>query len=60
MKQLSIRYDAEKVEPRVDALIPHVQRSNEGLRVTRSTLFILCLLEGIRRYEKHYGLATDE
>lgn len=60
MKQISIRYDATELEPRVDALIPHVQKVNAGLTISRSKVLLLCLLEGLRRYEKHYGLASDE
>lgn len=59
MKQVSLRYPATKVEPRVAALLPYLQNDNEAITVSSSKVMLMALLEGLEALEKRYGLAAQ-
>lgn len=58
MKQVSLRYDALKVEPRVEALLPHVQADHDGITISPSRVLLFALLEGLEALERRYGLTS--
>lgn len=54
MKQVSLRYPASKIEPRVAALLPHIQEDNEAMTVSQSKVLLMALLEGLEVLEKRF------
>lgn len=55
-KQISLRYPAEAVDPRIEKLMPFLERDNEAMKVTHSKALLLALLEGIATLETRYGV----
>ena len=60
MKQVSIRYPADKVLPRVEALLPHIQADNDAVSISPSRVLLMALLEGLPVLERRYGLKPFE
>lgn len=58
MKQVSIRYPATRVEPRVAALLPHIQEDNDVITVSSSKVLLMALLEGLEALERRYGIKS--
>lgn len=58
MKQVSLRYPSVRVEPRVAALLPHVQADHEAITVSSSKVLLMALLEGLEALERRYGIKT--
>ena len=54
MKQTSLRYPADKVDPRVDRLIPHMQEAIEEHTVTAAKVKARALLLGLDELERIY------
>ena len=57
MKQISIRYPASKIEPRVAALLPPLQDHHPEFPLSASKVLLMALLEGLDLLERRYGLA---
>lgn len=53
-KQVSLRYDSELIEPRVDALLPIVQEHHEAIKLSRGKILLMALLEGLGVLEDRY------
>lgn len=51
---MSIRYPASLVEPRVEALLPCIQERHEAIRMSRSKVLLMALLEGLDVLEQRY------
>jgi hypothetical protein len=58
IKQVSLRYDAAKIEPRVTQLLPHVQADHDGITISPSRVLLFALLEGLEALERRYGIKS--
>lgn len=56
MKQVTLRYDATKINPRVEALLPKIQGALEAYEVSNAKVLLMALLEGLDVLEKRYGV----
>lgn len=54
MKQVSLRYPADKVEKRVAALLPLIQDRNEAVKISQSKVLLMALLEGLDALEQRF------
>jgi hypothetical protein len=59
VKQISIRYPASKMEPRIEALLPLLQADHPAVPLSASKAMLMALLEGLDVLERRYGLATE-
>lgn len=59
LKLMPLRYDAEKVDPRVERLLAELGAREEfdSFKLTSSAVLRMAVLEGLSALEARYGLA---
>jgi hypothetical protein len=60
MKQLSLRYPAEKVLPRVKELLAVIRDDDDfrAVPMSESRVMVMAMLEGLDILEKRYGITA--
>ena len=61
-KHLPLRYDADRIDPWLDALLPAIAGDKQfaAVRVTRATIVRMAVDEGLKVLSKRYGVKSEE